>query len=118
MRTLVRLLIEQIAPVAERIVGGWRTVVGIRPAFRERWDWYDHGGEDSIKEGKKSVGGDQRWSYKFGSRCGRGRCRIRGENISGDFVESLRLGVHAEQPSNGLMDAGVKGDEELEPGLG
>ena len=37
VRTLVRHLIEQIAPVGERIVGGWRTAVGVRPALCERF---------------------------------------------------------------------------------
>jgi hypothetical protein len=36
MGTLVRLLIEQIAPIRERVVGGRCSVVGIRPAGRER----------------------------------------------------------------------------------
>ena len=36
VRTLVRYLIEEIAPVGERIVGGWRTAVGVRPALGER----------------------------------------------------------------------------------
>ena len=37
VRTLVRLLVEQIAPVGEWIVGGWRTAVGVRPALGERF---------------------------------------------------------------------------------
>jgi len=36
-QTLVRLLIEEIAPFGERIVGGSRTVVGGRPALGERF---------------------------------------------------------------------------------
>ena len=35
VRTLVRPLIEEIAPVGERIIDGWRTAAGVGPALGE-----------------------------------------------------------------------------------
>lgn len=37
VRTLLRYLIEEIAPVGKRIVGRWRTAVGVRPTLGERY---------------------------------------------------------------------------------
>ena len=34
--TLVRLLVEQMAPIRERVVGGRRAVAGVRPALGQR----------------------------------------------------------------------------------
>ena len=37
VRTLARLFIEEIAPVGERIIGGWSTAAGVRIALGERF---------------------------------------------------------------------------------